>query len=358
MEDRRFRPWLARLSLLSGSVLVSFLMVEVALRVLGFPSRVLEFSPAGVPGYFFMKPNQDYVEHGFYAYQPPHRIRINSMGLRGNEINPDRRWTILALGDSFTFGAGVNFEDTFVYVLEKRLRSQFEPGVEVVNAGYAGATIDHELVVFERQGLPLKPDVVILQFFTNDVEDLLQREERERIYRQIDFPLKRYLRHTAAYVLLLKLKLSWMGRNVNRDRAGTGENAPPLSFRGDEYYAQTPSARNQRGWDAYLGHLGKLVDRTRRERIRLVILTIPDEYQVTRPHPFPAPQENIRAFARRNSVPVVDPLSAFRRLWGAGEILYLPQDGHLTPRGHAAIADLLVGALMESDLAYLPARRP
>lgn len=332
-------------------------MVEIALRVLGFPSRVLEFSPAGVPGYFFMKPNQDYVEHGFYTYQPPHRIRINSVGMRGNEINPNRRWTIMALGDSFTFGAGVDFEDTFVYGLEKRLRGQFGPGVEVINAGYAGATIDHELVVFERQGLPLKPDVVVLQFFTNDVEDLLQREERERIYRQIDFPLKRYLRHTAAYVLLLKLKLSRMGWNVNRDRAGTGENAPPLSFRGDEYYAQPPSVRNGRGWDAYLGHLGKLVDRTQREKIRLVILTIPDEHQVTRSHLLPAPQENIRAFARRNGVPVVDPLPAFRHLSAVGEILYLPQDGHLTPRGHAAIADLLFGALMENGLAYLTADR-
>lgn len=324
--------------------------------MLGFPSRVLEFSPAGVPGYFFMKPNQDYVEHGFYAYQPPHRIRINSMGLRGNEVNPDRRWTILALGDSFTFGAGVNFEDTFVYGLEKRLRSQFGPGVEVINAGYAGATIDHELVVFERQGLPLKPDVVILQFFANDVEELLQREQREKIYRQIDFPLKGYLRHTATYVLLLKLKLHGLRRTIERGPAEAQETAQHLPFRDNEYYAPALSQKFRRGWELYFEHLEKLVKETRRNGIRLVILIIPDEYQVARPHLFPAPQETIRAFGRLRGIPVVDPLLAFRRLMAAGEGLYLPEDGHLAPQGHAVVADLLFDALSENHIAYAPTR--
>lgn len=67
--------------------------------------------------------------------------------------------------------------------------------------------------------------------------------------------------------------------------------------------------------------------------IRLVILILPDEYQVARPWLYPAPQEKFRAFGQFHGVPAVDPLPTFRRLAAAADGLYLPQDGHLAPLG-------------------------
>ena len=115
------------------------------------------------------KPNQDFLQTW---EDPPSRMRINSLGLRGDEIDPERCRTVLALGDSFTFEGG------FVTKLQDQIDERFGAGIEVVNAGYGGATIDREAVVFEKQGLAVNPDLVILQFFPNDIEALLALAHR------------------------------------------------------------------------------------------------------------------------------------------------------------------------------------
>lgn len=352
MRRHRFLLWFTTLFFAAVSTVASFIFVEVTLRMLGYPSRILEFSPSGIPGYAFMSPNQDYIRSGS-KHVPLHRVHINSIGLRGPEVNPDRMWTIVALGDSFTFGNGVDFEETYVYVLKKRLNEQFGPGIEVINGGYEGANIDHELVVFERQGLPLRPNVVTLQFFPNDVTGLVYREQGARVYQPIEFPLKGYVRHTAMYGLLHRLKLNWMIGKVDRELGGEFTR---LTFREGEFYSPALSTMLQKTWEVYFQYLEKLVDRTRQEGIPLVVIIIPDNYQVARPHLLPVPQEKIRAFAQRNDVPVVDPLPTFRFLAAAGETLYIPEDAHLNPRGHAVVADLLRNTLIENNIAYRPER--
>lgn len=342
--------WPVRLGLLAGGVVVSLVLVELALRGLGFPTRTLEFTPSGVPGYALMRPNQEFLERGWHAHQPPHRIRVNSLGFRGPEPSPERRWTILALGDSFTFGPGVEDEQTFAAVLAERLRSRFGAGIEVVNAGHSGAGIDHELVVFERRGRSLRPDVVLLQFFANDIDDLLEREARERVYRPINFPLKRHVRQTATYLLLLRLKLQGRRTAVARAAATEGAETETLPFRDSGYYSRVLPERLERGWDEYLGYLGRLAAGTDLAGSRLVVLIVPDRYQVTRADLHPTPQERIETFARDRGIPVVDPLPTFRRLAARDEVLYLPEDGHLSPRGHAVLGQLLLEVLVEHRL--------
>lgn len=318
--------------------------------MLGFPSRMVEFLPSGVPGYSLMAPNQDLIRPSGDKRIPPYRIHINSIGLRGPEVNPDRQWTILALGDSITFGTGVSFEETYAYVLKKLMNERLRGGVEIINAGNEGAGIDHELVVFERKRLGLRPDIVTVQFFPNDVTGMLNRDQFARIYQPIGFPLKRYVRQTAIYGLLLQAKLNWMRWVVQREVGDTAH----LSFKTDGFYARVLPSTLQRAWEVYFEYLGKLVERTRQERTPLVILIIPDVYQVARPDLFPNPQERIRTFAQRNGVPVVDPLPTFRRLMAEGDAVYLSDDLHLTARGHAVVAELLRNTLIEHNIAYAP----
>lgn len=67
----------------------------------------------------------------------------SSQGIRNEEVTvpkPKNVFRVLALGDSFTFGWGVNLEESWPKLLEKRLSL---PGksVEVINAGAPGANI-------------------------------------------------------------------------------------------------------------------------------------------------------------------------------------------------------------------------
>ena len=63
------------------------------------------------------------------------------------------------LGDSITFGQGVNEEWTFVRLLENLARAQGE-NWETVNGAVEGLGTNGELAVLNETGLALKPDGV------------------------------------------------------------------------------------------------------------------------------------------------------------------------------------------------------
>jgi len=109
---------------------------------------------------------------GIYSYNFTH----NSWGFRGKkEYSPEKDvdLRILFLGDSFTYGQGVNDEDTFVHLTEKNLTSDTF-SVEAINAGNQGKGTDYALRAFQIYGPTFKPDFTVLVFFSNDFSDNFQ----------------------------------------------------------------------------------------------------------------------------------------------------------------------------------------
>jgi hypothetical protein len=97
----------------------------------------------------------------------------NSLGFRGSrEYGPKPAGTrrILLLGDSFTYGLGVDDDQTFAAELERELGKRYLPA-EVINAGNPGRGTDYELKLFQTVGAGLKPEVTVLCFFSNDFQD-------------------------------------------------------------------------------------------------------------------------------------------------------------------------------------------
>lgn len=96
----------------------------------------------------------------------------NALGFRGPEIAASRspeRPRVLVLGDSMTYGHGVEDAETYSAVLQ-----QLEPRLEVINAGVPGYSGVEELLLLRDEGMRLEPDLVILGFFWNDVMDAFQ----------------------------------------------------------------------------------------------------------------------------------------------------------------------------------------
>ncbi|MCR4324743.1 MAG: SGNH/GDSL hydrolase family protein [Candidatus Curtissbacteria bacterium] len=126
---------------------------------------------------------KDY-DHIAYTLEFRHKVDTNSQGIRGREISlekPQNTYRILLLGDSMTFGWGVNEEETFAKVLENNLNtwskeSNLDTNFEVINAGFTGGkTLDSYYVFLNEMGLKYKPDLVVLNLFPyNDVTDLLE----------------------------------------------------------------------------------------------------------------------------------------------------------------------------------------
>lgn len=87
-------------------------------------------------------------------------IKINSRGLRGEEAayeKPEGKKRIAVLGDSFTWGYGVEQAQTFSAKLQ-----ELRPGTEVLNFGCSGYGQDQELLVLRRKALRYLPDLVVV----------------------------------------------------------------------------------------------------------------------------------------------------------------------------------------------------
>lgn len=65
-------------------------------------------------------------------------IELNSLAHRQAEFDLDKgdRFRILAIGDSFTFGWGVEAREAYPLVLERWLDAASPESVEVINAGF------------------------------------------------------------------------------------------------------------------------------------------------------------------------------------------------------------------------------
>jgi len=124
-------------------------------------------------------------------------VRINTLGMRGPDVPPKQpgEWRILLLGDSYTFGWGVPFEETIGARLEARLAAQYpEHTVRVLNGGMGGSAPWQMAVLLEERYKDLEPDAVVLQTFaTNDVADTLLRDGR--VLRAYSHEEERRVRH-------------------------------------------------------------------------------------------------------------------------------------------------------------------
>jgi hypothetical protein len=101
-------------------------------------------------------------------------VEVNSLGIRDHEypLAKQRKYRILAFGDSFTFGWGVDIDASWPKVLERTVRSN---GVdaEVLNFGQPG-TWSKQYLDHIQEAVPLlKPDLIIVGLLQGD--DLAQK---------------------------------------------------------------------------------------------------------------------------------------------------------------------------------------
>lgn len=104
-------------------------------------------------------------------------VSINSDGFRDKEYSEHKngKYRIIVLGDSLTFGWGVEQEDTFENILEEYLNQKFP--AEIINFGTGNYNTEQEVNLFIEKGLKYKPDKVVLFYFINDAEITPQKSK-------------------------------------------------------------------------------------------------------------------------------------------------------------------------------------
>ncbi len=85
---------------------------------------------------------------------------------------------IALLGDSYTFGSGVEDDQTFAAVLESRLEDTW-----CDNFGIGAFGIDQMWLTLRHYALPLEPELVILSFVRPDLDRSLSSYRKDHIWR-------------------------------------------------------------------------------------------------------------------------------------------------------------------------------
>jgi len=158
------------------STFFTLLILEILLRVFGhqdmytvsqYPKEMFCYNlPARLcPGFEGDFPKSEISGH----------IKINSKGLRDYERPYEKNgiFRILGLGDSFVFGHGVEFKETFLVLLEDKLNTFFPDSIEIIKAGTPGTGPQAYYNILEKEGLKYEPDLVLVNIFVgNDINDI------------------------------------------------------------------------------------------------------------------------------------------------------------------------------------------
>ncbi len=102
----------------------------------------------------------------------------------------------MVLGDSLTFGDGVDEPERFTNILEGLLKKKFpKRQIEVLNFGVCGGSIREEWNILETNKNRVKPDLIVLGFCLNDPQPGLMDYSPERYaLREKYKPFKKILR--------------------------------------------------------------------------------------------------------------------------------------------------------------------
>jgi lysophospholipase L1-like esterase len=325
------------LLLLEGVVVLA---VDPVSRVnwTGVPKTIaIDSSIPGLP--YMLRPNGTGTHEfgsdprGYFDDGATLTYRINSLGFRGPDVSavkPPRVRRIIGLGDSFTFGVGVRYEDTFLARLQRRLATaEADRDVEVLNLGAGGYNTEQEVQLLRHLDPALAPDVVVICFFLNDTNAGGTSRPFNTVVPRHELPLwrrnSRLLDHLAA--------------GAERRRA--------VATLIEDYH--TSFGEDAEGWVRARRALEEAKSISDRRGVRLVLAIFPVLWRLSDDYPFAEIHQTVAEFAGQTGIPVVDLHPAFVGHDGP-ELWVHPNNQHPNEVAHEIAAEALYGFLQEQRI--------
>ncbi len=259
----------------------------------------------------------------------PHRS-INSLGYREREIGPKSptRYRIAIIGDSYTWGQGVDESERFSNVLEELLG----PSYEVLNFGIPGHTLPDHLNELDPV-MKLSPDFVLLQLYINDFETKTMR--RPHTYPLLPSGWDRQLQETSVLYRLLS------------DRWAQFQEAIGLVDSYEGYMARhlrdpdSPDARES------FGQLRQFFERARAAGVLSGSVLFPAADAMGpfgTNYPFGFLHDHVKVVCADTHVPCLDLLSMFSSLPDPSRTWVSPFDAHPNAATNRRVARAILGA--------------
>jgi hypothetical protein len=333
---------LGRSFLLATSLGISVILCEAILRVFApqAPSWLPVYRPYDTPPYYGLGLNLRYIcDTGESRWL----ICTNSVGHRTPAEAPKpikaEAARALFIGDSFTFGHGVNYEDSFAGILD-----QSEPEYQFTNAGVgAYGPVEYRQVLEQEIGTGPPPQfVLVTTFLGNDLSDCMRQ--------QISSPewitshpggLRSWIkRNTHVYRLISRIWHQFAPASDNFSTSGSSLFTPMSWEEGDLKGALL----------VYEQELARIAEICTSRKIALCACIIPIKAAVqaadhgasgSKPlgstvH-YELPARKVGSVFEKLRIPYVDITLTLARL--GAEKAYFRHDGHLTPQGNRAVAE-------------------
>ncbi|MCW7071387.1 MAG: SGNH/GDSL hydrolase family protein [Methanophagales archaeon] len=389
--NERLRNGLLNLGLVVASVVVFFVIAEGYFAV--FNPQIFDnpsFTQSDETLGWVNKPSVN-VTIATQEFQVP--VKINSKGLRDREYEykkPEGINRIVVLGDSFTWGCGVEEKKIFTEVLEDNLLEKFQ----VINMGVIGYSNAQELLTLMNEGIKYNPNIVIVAFcIQNDIRDnvksinkhmFILNNNTELILTNVPISRKRddadtqndllassekFLRkHSHAYNFLYgRLLSSPFGKNLMVNlltKLGLAEEYGQYNC----IFSNTYTPEVQYNWNLTKAILKEIDTVAKENDAKTLIVLIPMQIHVnaelweksvrqfglkTSDYNLSKPNDILVEFGKENNIHVLDLFPEFRKHIESGEQLYFYKDGHWNPTGHKYAAELIYDKLIEEELISL-----
>jgi lysophospholipase L1-like esterase len=341
----RMNPKVANLAIGALALGLSLGLGEIALRaVVSLPVRrvlpEVKYAPHPVRR-FTLLPSQRANSYGA-------PVQIDDRAFRSNgHAHSGVRERILALGDSFTFGLGVEDGETWPAQLERKLSAA--PGdVEVVNSGTISYGVFQELDLFRTSGLATNPRVVVHGLYWNDFMNASAPGPGARsvvdangylVWDQLD--ARGGLRSMASTAISSSALLF----SLRQAAAGLRKNAEPQTDYGAAYDKFLREGLSDKEWATIEGFYRDLQALGHANGFDVVVAIMPVIDIATRPgsenHPY---RVEARRRLERLGIPYAD---GFSVVTAAGSFLPQGPDAHLNADGYRRVADALAGVMAQ-----------
>jgi lysophospholipase L1-like esterase len=345
------RVWLIRVCLMLFGLALGAVVIETGLRVAGglrdskahgaSELRGLHRFRPDLPWLFELRPGAE----GRISEQGAAFYRINADGLRDSVYarpKPEGVFRVIVMGDSVSFGYGVEEAEAYPQVLEELL-SELVPDsrIEVVNLGVGGYNAYNEAQLLEGVGQSYEPDLVLVQFCINDLNDpTVHFDAQTRIalsaIPDAAFPNpsqrrgsahvpSRGLRWCRASKLCTAIQDLWLAMA-----------APEFDDQARRDAVVFIEATDRPEWTWLEARYQEMARVAKAGGASFAILAFPYQKQLAEPSPHPV-QTQLAALGRQNGWPVIDPLAAFQEAHVAGTPIFIDW-WHPTPAGHRVVA--------------------
>jgi lysophospholipase L1-like esterase len=298
---------------------------------------------------FKIRPHVDTIaDHPDYHVRIKTNLNLDGIGFRGGSLGGPA-WAA-AVGDSFTFGVGVDQEDTWVYRLAKAL------GKEIINLGIPAQGPPQYTRVLKHYALPLHLRVVFYCFYYNDLNAANRFYRMKRTW----IPVSRHLRqYSVIYNLVSENRSAGAPVAEQADAEGAELNINPEDVRRSLARQDRNFAQH---WKLTVKEIEDAINASQQAGVQMIMLYLPSRWEVyweqlQAQHHLPSTldidrlRRTVVEYCGNHKIPCFDLTPALKREAQQGKQLYFRIDGHWNKEGNRIVAEALQKFLTEKGLA-------